>query len=93
MPIPWKGGRKHEYVQYSQVDELEGELPQPKVQLSQVKRERDSLVKQLDAMSTKLANLESQFSREKTSSATLQVNLLLNYCTCNSLTDIKVCIH
>ena len=60
---------------------MEGELPQQSVLLSQVKSERESLLMQVDALSTKLANTESQFSRERTNSATLQVGKLA---VCNS---------
>ena len=59
---------------YSQVNELEGELPLQKMQLSQVTKERDSLQKQLDTLTAQLANLEGQFGREKTKSSTLQVH-------------------
>lgn len=58
---------------YYQVNELEGELPLQKMQLSQVIKERDSLQKQLDTLTAQVANLEGQFAREKTKSSTLQV--------------------
>ena len=60
----------------SQVNELEGELPLQKMQLSQVSKERDSLLKQLDTLTAQIANLEGQFGREKTKSSTLQVRYL-----------------
>ena len=63
---------------YSQVNELEGELPLQKMQLSQVTKERDSLQKQVDTLTAQLANLEGQFSREKTKSSTLQVHTFLH---------------
>ena len=58
----------------SQVNELEGEVPLQKMQLSQVIKERNGLQKQLDTMTAQLANLEGQFGREKTKSSTLQVH-------------------
>ena len=58
---------------YSQVNELEGELPLQKMQLSQVVKEKDSLQKQLDTLTAQLANSEGQVGREKIKASTLQV--------------------
>jgi hypothetical protein len=64
---------------YSQVNELEGELPLQKIQLSQVIKERDSLQKQLDTLTAQLTNSDGQFGREKMKASTLQVHTFTHY--------------
>ena len=74
---------------YSQVNELEGELPLQKMQLSQVVKEKDSLQKQLDTLTVQLANSESQVGREKIKATTLQVHTCtITHCVWDSF---KLC--
>ena len=65
------------------------------MQLSQVTKERDSLLKQSDTLTAQLANLEGQLGREKTKSSTLQVHnfpdiigILLTY----TVISLRLCI-
>ena len=53
---------------------MEGAVPLQTMQLSDVTRERDFLLKQVDTLSVKLVNLDGQLNRERTKSSMLQVS-------------------
>lgn len=62
---------------FLQVDEMEKDVPLQKIQLEHATKERDSLLKQIEMLNTKLVNTEGQFSRERTKSCTLQVRVYI----------------
>ena len=62
-----------------QLGELEGEVSIGKLQLAHMTIQRDSILDQLDSVNLQLTTLQSDLSKEKANSNTMQVSMLSMY--------------